>query len=102
MKFNPVEYAKSHIPPPGHQRTYITAYAIGMVANGAFLPIYVLYLTQIVGISTSKTAMAIAIAGLIGLPLTLVAGDLAIASGPAWYLCCSASWNRSPASPATC
>ncbi|MFC8849271.1 MULTISPECIES: MFS transporter [unclassified Micromonospora] len=82
MKFNPVQYAKSHIPPPGHQRTYITAYAIAMVANGAFLPIYVLYLTQIVGISTSKTAMAIAIAGLIGLPLTLVAGDLADRLGP--------------------
>ncbi|MEU2172469.1 MFS transporter [Micromonospora chersina] len=82
MKFNPVQYAKSHIPPPGHQRTYITAYAIGMVANGAFLPIYVLYLTQIVGISTSKTAMAIAIAGLVGLPLTLVAGDLADRLGP--------------------
>lgn len=82
MKFNPVEYAKSHIPPPGHQRTYITAYAIGMMANGAFLPIYVLYLTQIVGISTSKTALAIGIAGLIGLPLTLVAGDLADRLGP--------------------
>lgn len=82
MKFSPVAYAKSHIPPPGHQRTYILGYAIGMMANGVFLPIYVLYLTRIVGISNSKTAVAIAIAALVGLPLTLVAGDLADRLGP--------------------
>jgi len=82
MAFSPLAYAKSHIPPPGHQRTYILGYAIAMMANGAFLPIYVLYLIQILGISNSKTALAIAIAALIGLPLTLVAGDLADRLGP--------------------
>jgi predicted MFS family arabinose efflux permease len=82
MKFSPAAYAKSHVPPPGHQRTYILGSTIGMMANGAFLPIYVLYDTRIVGISNSKTALAIAIAALIGLPLTLVAGDLADRLGP--------------------
>jgi MFS family permease len=82
MNFSPVAYAKSHIPPPGHQRTYIQAYFIGMMANGVFVPIYVLYLIQIVGIPNGKTALAIAIAALIGLPLTLVAGDLADRLGP--------------------
>lgn len=82
MTFRAVAYAKSHIPPPGHQRTYILSHAIAMMANGAFLPIYVLYLTQILAISNSKTALAIAIAALIGLPLTLVAGDLADRLGP--------------------
>lgn len=82
MKFSPAAYAKSHVPPPGHQRTYILGSTIGAIANGAFLPIYILYDTRIVGISNSKTALAIAIAALIGLPLTLVAGDLADRLGP--------------------
>ncbi|SFW72472.1 MFS transporter [Amycolatopsis australiensis] len=82
MGFSPVAYAKSYLPPSGHQRTYILGYTIGMIANGVFLPIYVLYLTQIVKISDSKTALAIAIAALVGLPLTLVAGDLADRLGP--------------------
>jgi MFS family permease len=82
MTFSPAAYAKSHIPPPGHQRTYLLGYAIAMAANGVFLPIYVLYDTRIIGISNSKTALAIAIAGLVGLPLTLVAGDLADRLGP--------------------
>jgi MFS family permease len=82
MKFSPVAYAKSHIPPAGHQRPYILGYGIGMLAGGVFLPIYVLYCTQIVGISTSKTALAIAIGGLLGLPLATFAGDLADRLGP--------------------
>lgn len=82
MKFSPMAYAKSHLPPPGHQRTYVLGYAIAMMANGAFLPIYVLYITRIVGISNSSTALATAIAALIGLPITLVAGDLADRLGP--------------------
>jgi MFS family permease len=82
MNISPLAYAKSHIPPPGHQRTYISAYAVGMLANGVFLPIYVLYLIQILGIPNAQAALAIAIAGLIGLPLTLVAGDLADRLGP--------------------
>jgi MFS family permease len=82
MTSSPVAYAKSHIPPPGHQRTYILGYAVAMMANGIFLPIYVLYCTQVVGISYSKTMLAIAIGGLVGLPLTLVAGDMADRLGP--------------------
>jgi MFS family permease len=82
MKFNLAAYAQSHVPPPGHQRTYLLGSAIGAIANGAFLPIYILYDTRIVGISNSKTALAIALAALIGLPLTLYAGDLADRLGP--------------------
>jgi MFS family permease len=82
MNVSVVEYVRSHIPPPGPQRTYLVSYAIGMVGSGAFLPIYVLYLTQIVGIPNSQTALAISIAALVGLPLTLVAGDLADRLGP--------------------
>jgi MFS family permease len=82
MNFSPVAYARSHVPPPGPQRPYVLGYAIGMLANGAFLPIYVLYCTQIVGISYSDTALAIAIGGLLGLPLSTYAGDLADRLGP--------------------
>ncbi|HJP77561.1 MAG TPA: MFS transporter [Pseudonocardiaceae bacterium] len=82
MKFSPVEYAKSHVPSPGPQRAYVVGYGMGMMANGVFLPIYVLYCTQIAGISYSSTALAIAIGGLLGLPLTTFAGDLADRLGP--------------------
>lgn len=82
MKFSPVEYARSHVPSPGPQRAYVVGYGMGMMANGVFLPIYVLYCTQIAGISYSSTALAIAIGGLLGLPLTTFAGDLADRLGP--------------------
>lgn len=82
MKINPSAYIKSHVPPPGHQRTYILSYFIAMVGNGVFLPIYVLYCTQIVGISYAQTGLAITIGGLVGIPLTLLAGDLADRLGP--------------------
>jgi predicted MFS family arabinose efflux permease len=82
MRFSPAAYVKSHVPPPGHQRTFLLGNTIGMMVNGVFLPIYVIYDTKIVGISTSKTALAIAIAALIGLPVTLLAGDLADRVGP--------------------
>jgi MFS family permease len=82
MNVSLLAYARSHVPPPGHQRTYIFGYVTAMIANGVFLPIYVLYCTQVVGISYSKTAIAIAIGGLVGLPLTMFAGDLADRLGP--------------------
>jgi MFS family permease len=82
MNVSLLAYARSHVPPPGHQRTYIFGYVTAMIANGVFLPIYVLYCTQVVGISYPKTAIAIAIGGLVGLPLTMLAGDLADRLGP--------------------
>ncbi|WP_307961912.1 MFS transporter [Salinispora arenicola] len=82
MKLNPVAYIKSHVPPPGHQRTYVVSYFIAMVGNGVFLPIYVLYCSQIVGISYAQTGLAITIGGIVGIPLTLLAGDLADRLGP--------------------
>jgi MFS family permease len=82
MNVSLLAYARSHIPPPGHQRTYALGYVTAMIANGVFLPVYVLYCTQVVGISQSKTAIAIAIGGLVGLPLTALAGDLADRLGP--------------------
>jgi MFS family permease len=82
MTFSPVAYAKEHVPPPGPQRAYVLGFAMGMLANGVFLPIYVLYCTQIVGISNAGTALAIAVGGLVGLPLTTYAGDLADRLGP--------------------
>lgn len=82
MNVSLLAYARSHVPPPGHQRTYIFGYVTAMIANGVFLPIYVLYCTQVVGISYPKTAIAIAVGGLVGLPLTMFAGDLADRLGP--------------------
>lgn len=82
MKLNTAAYVKEHIPPPGHQRTYILSYFIATIGNGLFLPVYVLYCTQIVGISFAKTGLATTIGGLVGLPLTLLAGDLADRVGP--------------------
>jgi MFS family permease len=82
MKFSPVAFAKSYVPPPGHQRTYVLSYFIAMIGNGIFLPIFVLYCTHIVHISYAQTGLAATIAGLVGLPLTLLAGDLADRLGP--------------------
>jgi MFS family permease len=82
MKISLLAYARSHVPPPGHQRTFIFAYVTAMIANGVFLPIYVLYCTQVVGISYANTAIAIAIGSLVALPLTMFAGDLADRLGP--------------------
>lgn len=82
MKASLSAYVREHIPPPGHQRTYILSYFIATVGNGLFMPIYVLYCTQIVGISYGKTGLAITIGGLVGVPLTLFAGDLADRVGP--------------------
>jgi MFS family permease len=82
MNVSLLAYARSHVPPPGHQRTFIFAYVTAMIANGVFLPIYVLYCTQVVGISYANTAIAIAIGSLVALPLTMFAGDLADRLGP--------------------
>jgi MFS family permease len=82
MKTSLLAYARSHVPPPGHQRTFICAYVTAMIANGVFLPIYVLYCTQVVKISYANTAIAIAIGSLVALPLTMFAGDLADRLGP--------------------
>ncbi|WP_341874633.1 MFS transporter [Salinispora arenicola] len=82
MKLNPVAYIKSHVPPPGHQRTYVVSYFIAMVGNGVFLPIYVLYCTQIVGISYAQTGLPSRLVGLSASLLTLLAGDLADRLGP--------------------
>ncbi|NIL40202.1 MFS transporter [Salinispora arenicola] len=60
----------------------MVSYFIAMVGNGVFLPIYVLYCTQIVGISYAQTGLAITIGGIVGIPLTLLAGDLADRLGP--------------------
>lgn len=82
MKLNHAAYIQEHIPPPGNQRTYILSYFIATIGNGVFLPLYVLYCTQIVGISYAKTGLAITLGGLVGIPLALRAGDLADRLGP--------------------
>lgn len=82
MKERLTSYAQSHIPTAGPQRTYILSFFIATMGNGVFLPIYVLYCTQIVEISYRDTGIAITIGGLIGIPLTLLAGDLADRLGP--------------------
>lgn len=82
MKLSSAAYIQEHIPPPGHQRTYILSFFFAMVGNGLFLPVYVLYCTQIVGISYTQTGLASTIGGLVGIPLTLLAGDLADRLGP--------------------
>ena len=53
-----------------------------MIGNGLFLPVYVLYCTQIVGIPFSRVGLAITTAGVVGLPMALKAGDLADRLGP--------------------
>lgn len=58
------------------------SYFVATLGNGIFVPIYMLYCTQIIGISYAKTGLAITIGGLVGMPLTLVAGDLADRLGP--------------------
>ncbi|MBR7834255.1 MFS transporter [Actinospica durhamensis] len=82
VKFTPGAYFRSHLPPPGNERKYIQSYFVAMLGNGIFIPIYMLYCTQIVGIPYAKTGLAITIGGLTGIPLSLLAGDLADRVGP--------------------
>jgi len=82
LRGNAAAYVREHIPPAGHQRTYILGYFLAMIGNGLFLPVYVLYCTQIVGIPFSRVGLAITTAGLVGLPFSLKAGDLADRLGP--------------------
>lgn len=82
MKFSTTAFVKSYVPPPGHQRTYVLSYFIAMIGNGIFLPIFVLYCTHIVHIPYAETGLASTIGGLVGFPLTLLAGDLADRLGP--------------------
>src|SRR6185503_1957273 len=82
LRGNASAYIQEHIPPAGHQRTYILGYLMAMIGNGLFLPVYVLYCTQIVGIPFSRVGLAITTAGLVGLPFALKAGDLADRMGP--------------------
>jgi MFS family permease len=82
VKFSATDYIKSHIPPKGNQRAYVLSYFIATIANGVFIPIYMLYCTQIVGIPYTQAGLAITIGGIVGIPLTLFAGNLADRLGP--------------------
>lgn len=79
---SPTAFAKSLIPAPGVQRTYVASSFINSLGTGMFMPVYVLYFTRVVDMPKTQLGLAFAISGLLGIPLALPAGDFADRRGP--------------------
>ncbi|HEX5400835.1 MAG TPA: MFS transporter [Pseudonocardiaceae bacterium] len=82
IKLSPVSFAKSLMPAPGVQRRYILSSFLNSVGTGMFMPVYVLYFTRIVDLPLAQIGLAFTISGLLGIPVSIPAGDLADRWGP--------------------
>lgn len=79
---SPAAFAKSVVPAPGGQRTYALSSFVNALGTGMFMPVYVLYFTRVVELPKTQLGLAFAISGLLGIPLSIPAGDLADRRGP--------------------
>lgn len=67
----------SLLPEPGVQRTYVTSSFISAVGGGIMMPISILYFTRIVGVDGTQVGLTFMIAGLLAIPFSVPAGELA-------------------------
>lgn len=65
-----------HIPRGRNQRLILIAYLVNALGTGLFLPISVIYLTRIVGLSATRAGLGLTIAGLIAIVAGPCAGPL--------------------------
>jgi MFS family permease len=79
---NPVSFAKSLLPTAGVQRRYTLSSFVNAVGTGMFMPVYVLYFTRVVDLPLAQIGLAFTISGLLGIPVSIPAGDLADRWGP--------------------
>ena len=66
------------LPPPGHRRRYVALSSIDAFGTGMFIPVSVLFLTRIVGISAVDVGIGLTVAGVASLlaePVTGALGD---------------------------
>ncbi|MGL5851776.1 MAG: MFS transporter [Phycicoccus sp.] len=73
---------RSLLPDPGDKRTYVISSMISGIGGGILMPISILYFTRIVGIEEAQVGLAFMISGLLAIPLSVPAGDLADRIGP--------------------
>src|SRR5581483_9163866 len=72
-----VERRLASILPQGrNRRLYLGISLIDATGSGAFAPITALYLTQVVGLPAVRVGLGLAVAGLVGMATTPVAGAL--------------------------
>ncbi|MEE4541316.1 MFS transporter [Streptomyces sp. V4-01] len=79
---SPNSFLRSLLPEPGVQRTYVTSSFISTVGGGIIMPISILYFTRIVGVDATQVGLAFMIAGLLAIPFSIPAGELADRIGP--------------------
>lgn len=82
IRLSPTSFAKSQLPAPGVQRTYALSSFINAFGTGMFMPVYVLYFTRVVDMPLAQLGLAFTISGLLSIPLSIPAGDLADRWGP--------------------
>ncbi|MFI9811253.1 MFS transporter [Saccharothrix variisporea] len=78
----PKSFLKSLVPEPGDKRTFVTSQFISGIGGGIIMPISILYFTRIVGIAAGEVGVAFMVAGLLAIPFSVPAGDLADRIGP--------------------
>lgn len=79
---NPRTFIRSLLPEPGVQRAYVTSSFVSTVGGGIIMPISILYFTRIVGVDAAQVGLAFMIAGLLAIPFSVPAGELADRIGP--------------------
>ena len=79
---NAKSLTRSLLPEPGLQRTYVTSSFISTVGAGIIMPIGILYFTCIVGLDATRVGLAFMVAGLLAIPFSVPAGELADRVGP--------------------
>jgi MFS family permease len=68
--------ARLGFPPIGRHRRFVTAIAIDAVGSGVWMPVSMLYFLAVTPLSLVQVGLAMSIASLLTLPLTLVVGGV--------------------------
>lgn len=74
---SPQSFIRSLLPEPGVKRTYVTSSFISTVGGGIIMPIGILYFTGIVGLGATQVGLAFMASGLLAIPFSVPAGELA-------------------------
>jgi MFS family permease len=81
-ELNPGHALRSLIPAPRDQRVYLLAVLVNVYGTGLIITAMTLYAIKVVHLTPARTGLAMTIAGLVGLLVSLPAGRLADRAGP--------------------